>query len=416
MPLALLTLVPPLLLYAVQGHFHVDEMIGNVPVWSSRVTPYHVKSAPDSTISFEVLQYNLFGRPYEVSKDGQSERLQRVPESLHQISPTIDVVTLAEADIKTERNEMLAQFQKFGFNYSTTILHDPDPFTSLLNGGVMVVSKWPIIREAQHVYHNACHYSDCLAAKGVKYARLLKTVNDTHKIFNVFATHMQAWSTPERRADRIQQAKQMRQFIDAIGIPYHEPLIFAGDFNVDNHTFGNEVAHLVELLQANEPRQIGKQVFTSDPHTNVLVGRDGAAISNKCFAQYVQNWGPATDSVFYPSLLTRTTCGVHTEITEPDLDNMCYCPCCPLEWLDYVLYGKAPYQQPSTVPTLQAFVNQVPRFTVGWTGVKRIMKMALIDLSDHYPVHGKFEFPLTRGQGKEDDPFKVAFGRLLNRQ
>lgn len=53
------------------------------------------------------------------------------------------------------------------------------------------MSKWPIVREAQHVYRNACHYSDCLAAKGVKYARIAKTQHNTTKIFNVFATHMQ---------------------------------------------------------------------------------------------------------------------------------------------------------------------------------------------------------------------------------
>lgn len=53
------------------------------------------------------------------------------------------------------------------------------------------MSKWPIIHEAQHIYRNACHYSDCLAAKGVKYARVLKRVGTTSKIFNVFATHMQ---------------------------------------------------------------------------------------------------------------------------------------------------------------------------------------------------------------------------------
>ncbi|KAF1783297.1 Vacuolar protein sorting-associated protein 13, C-terminal [Phytophthora cactorum] len=323
-------------------------------VWEYDVSILH-NAAPTAvdSMSFEVLQYNLFGRPYEVSKDGQSERLQRVPESLHRISETIDVVTFAEADIQTQRDEMLDQFRNFGFNYSTTILHDPDPFTSLLNGGVMVVSKWPIIREAQHVYRNACHYSDCLAAKGVKYARLLKNVDGICKIFNVFATHMQAWSTPAGRSDRIQQAKQMRQFIDAIGIPHHEPLILAGDFNVDNHTFGDEVAHLVELLEAHEPRQIGEQAFTSDPHTNVLVGRDGAAISNKCSAQYVTNWGPP---------------------------------------------------KPSSVPTLEAHVNQVKHFTVDWTAPQSNMKMALVDLSDHYPVHGKFEFAVTRGKGKDDDP------------
>ncbi|KAG7377332.1 hypothetical protein PHYBOEH_000922 [Phytophthora boehmeriae] len=272
----------------------VDAHRANVPVYSYQDDPFlHVTTAKtDTTMSFEVLQYNLFGRPYEVSRDGQSERLAKVPESLIQISQTIDAVTFAEADLKTEREAMLAQFHKHGFQYATSILHDPDPFTSLLNGGVMIVSKWPIIREAQHVYRGACHYSDCLAAKGVKYARLLKTVDGKSKVFNVFATHMQAWSTPEGRADRIQQAQQMRHFIDAMGIPHHEPLIFAGDFNVDNHTFGDEVAHLVDLLGAHAPQLTGEQLFTSDPHTNLLVGRDGAAISNKCSAQYVHNWGP----------------------------------------------------------------------------------------------------------------------------
>lgn len=56
---------------------------------------------------------------------------------------------------------------------------------------MLIVSRWPIVREAQHVYRNACHYSDCLAAKGVKYARIAKTQQNTTKIFNVFATHMQ---------------------------------------------------------------------------------------------------------------------------------------------------------------------------------------------------------------------------------
>ncbi|KAE8974557.1 hypothetical protein PR003_g27036 [Phytophthora rubi] len=403
MPLAL---APVLLLYAVLISSEVYGESVTTRTWENDVPVLHIEGL--TTMSFEVLQYNLFGRPYEVSFDGQSERLQRVPESLTRISPSIDVVTFAEADVKPQRDEMLTQFLKFGFNYSTTVLHDPDPFTSLLNGGVLIVSRWPILREAQHVYRNACHYSDCLAAKGVKYARVLKTVDGTSKIFNVFATHMQAWSTPAGRSDRIQQAKQMRDFVDAMGIPHHEPLVFAGDFNVDNHTYGDEVAHLVDLLEAHEPRQIGKQIFTSDPHTNVLVGRDGAAISNKCSAQYVTNWGPALDGVFHPSLLTRTTCGVHSEIAEPNWlvfvepDTMCYCPCCPLEWLDYVLYGKAPYQQPNVVPTLEAYVNQVPHFTVDWTASESNMKMALIDLSDHYPVLGKFEFPVTHG--KDDDP------------
>ena len=182
----------------------------------------------DDRMAFEVLQYNVFGRPYEVSHDGQQERLARIPASLLQLSRTIDVVTFAEADIQSERQRMLAQFAKAGFAHATTILHDPDPFTSLLNGGVLIVSRWPIVREAQHVYRHACHYSDCLAAKGVKYARVVKTVGPKSKVFNVFATHMQAWSTPDGRGDRVKQAQQMRQFVDALAIPHHEVVLARG--------------------------------------------------------------------------------------------------------------------------------------------------------------------------------------------
>lgn len=64
-----------------------------------------------------------------MSKDGQRERLERIPASLLRISEHIDVVTFAEADIKDERESMLAQFRKTGFVYATSILHDPDPFT-----------------------------------------------------------------------------------------------------------------------------------------------------------------------------------------------------------------------------------------------------------------------------------------------
>lgn len=151
----------------------------------------HRTADPVTSMSFHVLQYNVFGRPAEVSQDGQTERLARIPESLVALAPQLDVVTFAEADNQNERDHMLEQFRVHGFAYATSVLHDPDPFTSILNGGVLVVSRWPILREAQHVYRNACHYSDCLAAKGVKYARVLKTVDGTSKIFNVFATHMQ---------------------------------------------------------------------------------------------------------------------------------------------------------------------------------------------------------------------------------
>ncbi|RQM22071.1 hypothetical protein B5M09_009080, partial [Aphanomyces astaci] len=225
--------------------------------------------------------YNIFGRPYAVSKDGQDERLHRIPASvLNHVCPTatcggVDVVTFAEADIDSERAHMLAAFEELNFRHHTTVVADTDPFTSLINGGVLIVSKWPILREAQHIYRNACHYSDCLAAKGVKYARINKTDGAYSKAFNVFATHMQAWSTPQGRADRVKQASQVRI-----------------------------------------------------PRTNLLVGRDGAAAADGCLSQYIDSWGP-------------------------------------LQWT-------SPHEKHTALHAM--------------------------DLSDHYPVLGKFTFPVNRSQ------------------
>ncbi|CAK4711266.1 unnamed protein product [Aphanomyces euteiches] len=356
-----------------------------------------------ANMSFNVIQYNIFGRPYAVSKDGQEERLARIPATIQRMCPTascggIDVVTFAEADIDSQRQGMLDAFRKQGFNYHTTVVGDTDPFTSLLNGGVIIVSKWPILREAQHIYRQACHYSDCLAAKGVKYARINKTVGNRSKAFNVFATHMQAWSTEAGRTDRIKQAEQFHAFAEALHIPHTEPLIFAGDFNVDNHSYPGEVRNLINLLHASTPRRTGRQQFTSDPRTNLLVGRDGAAQSDKCSNEYVSSWGPIQNHLFTPSQLTRVPCNqsralASSTVFEPS-SSMCFCPCCPLEWLDYILYANRPYQQPIGTPTLEAIVNQASgdEFIADWTSPKETAKMRLFDYSDHYPVLGKFNF------------------------
>jgi hypothetical protein len=56
----------------------------------------------------------------------------------------------------------------------------------------------------------------------------------------------------------------MYEFVTDLNLPYHEPLVFAGDFNVDNHTFAGEVAHLIELLHATAPIRVGSQEYTSE--------------------------------------------------------------------------------------------------------------------------------------------------------
>lgn len=73
-----------------------------------------------------------------------------------------------------------------------------------------------------------------MSAKGVVYARILKTnTQGIKQVFNVFGTHMQAWDSVEAANTRLKQQQSINTFIDSLNIPKSEPIIIAGDFNVD---------------------------------------------------------------------------------------------------------------------------------------------------------------------------------------
>jgi len=334
---------------------------------------------------------------------------------------------------------MFEQFAARGYRYKTSVVTDYDS-KSAINGGVVIGSKWPIIREDQIVYRGDCSGADCLAAKGVKYARVIKTapvgmaagtVQNVSKVFNVFATHMQAWYTSDDKADRAKQAQQFKAFVDAQHLPPSEPALLCGDFNTDWVRYPGEVAQLVSLLNATIPTLTGDVRFTSDPATNLLVGRDGAA--DDCQDGYTQSWGPLDDGKTYqPSAATRVQ---RTAAWPPVTDtgapllpffvrqsNLSFCPCCPSEWLDYVLWSNA-HQPPlpdGQSPTLGAIALKLKLnasggggssapVRVAWAGTLQPVPdpplassyMELADLSDHYPVYGKFRFAVD-GPAHED--------------
>ena len=229
------------------------------------------------SMEFTMLQYNIFGRPYVVSHDGQQERESRIPGAILAIPDdvlNVDVATFAESDDANERELMFRQFEIRGYKYKTSVVTDYDG-KSLLNGGVVIGSKWPILREDQIVYRDACSGADCLAAKGAKYARVIKTtevrqddgtLKNMSKIFNVFGTHMQAWYSKADQADRAKQASQLKAFVDAQMISKTEPVLLGGDFNTDWVRYPGEVASLIKLLDASIPKLGGnvKCVLVSD--------------------------------------------------------------------------------------------------------------------------------------------------------
>ncbi|KUL48358.1 sphingomyelin phosphodiesterase [Streptomyces sp. NRRL F-4489] len=102
------------------------------------------------------------------------------------------------------------------------------------DGGVTLLSKWPILRKEQYVYKDACG-SDSYSNKGFVYAVL--DVNGTR--VHVVGTHTQSTDSGckagEAAADRAKQLKEIDAFLDARNIPADEEVMVAGDLNTDSH-------------------------------------------------------------------------------------------------------------------------------------------------------------------------------------
>ncbi|MFF9838139.1 sphingomyelin phosphodiesterase [Streptomyces sp. NPDC013740] len=103
------------------------------------------------------------------------------------------------------------------------------------DGGVTLLSKWPVVRKEQYVYKDACG-ADWYSNKGFVYAVL--DVNGTK--VHVVGTHAQSTdpgcSAGEAAQMRSRQFRTIDAFLDGKDIPANEEVIVAGDMNVDSHT------------------------------------------------------------------------------------------------------------------------------------------------------------------------------------
>ena len=141
-----------------------------------------------------------------------------------------------------------------GFPYRTTILNQPTgiiPFP--VNGGVITFSRWPIEMEDE-IDFSLCGQasSDCLANKGVKYAR----INKLGKRYHVFGTHMDAGGAADDLLAKRQSYRELREFIADLNIQQSEPVIYGGDFNTSpNH--GDLYTDMLDSLATIRPLHTG---------------------------------------------------------------------------------------------------------------------------------------------------------------
>ena len=100
----------------------------------------------------------------------------------------------------------------------------------LLNGGVMIMSKYPLTCKVQYIFKNkAFNTPDYYVNKGAVYVKLKK---DGY-LYHIVGTHMQAdHGSHLNSIVRTMQLREMKEFIESLKIPKEDPVIVGGDFNI----------------------------------------------------------------------------------------------------------------------------------------------------------------------------------------
>lgn len=300
--------------------------------------------------SFRLLQYNIQQRP---SYEGGKHQLSRFHSTRSKLSTVelpkeikkfdADVVTINEAFTRSLRRVLINRFKKNGYPYHTNVANRV--LTKAWSSGVMVFSKYPIqtTKDLQYtVKGNIVSNHDVMAAKGAQYVKVIKDGS----VYHIFATHPNASYVFNQdtgvplhdigRGVRRVQFKELKRFIDAQKISPHEPVIIAGDMNMDMWTEQkqlpqhNEYAYMLAVLNATDLEKTGHP-YTFDDQTNEWTkhGR---------------------------------------------------------RYLDYVLYSNG-HRRPK-----RAMVNVVCLKTEGVTTCEKGREGFYRDLSDHYPVIADFIF------------------------
>jgi phospholipase C len=202
---------------------------------------------------FNLLTYNVYLRPTTLFANGQMIRAGLLPNELS----GYDVIVFQETFDDEARAKLLSGLQR-EYPYQTAVLGQDTDMEQ--DGGVAIVSKWPILRQDQRFFA-VCHGNDCKSQKGMLYA----LVNKSGRCYHIIGTHTQA--DDKRWQIRMQQFQTIKEFITSTHIRSDEPVLIAGDLNEDK--FKLHYVEMLERLRAEHPGQTGP-TFTFDGPANDL--------------------------------------------------------------------------------------------------------------------------------------------------
>jgi len=186
----------------------------------------------------KVLSYNIFLRPPLVRNNADDFKNERLKEFINYIDK-YDIISLQEIFcLANYRQQILVQTAfKRGFKYFTESKRSTWLSGKLIDAGLLILSKYPIVQSDGHIYRSG-NQIDGWAAKQVIYAK----VQVSEKLFlHVFNTHLQASyydsSDNHNKLNDFARADQVSEMADFIKKKTHGtsyPVLVTGDFNINS--------------------------------------------------------------------------------------------------------------------------------------------------------------------------------------
>lgn len=177
-----------------------------------------------------IMTLNLWGLPIWMPGHHQSKRFKRAPGQL--LLSGMDILCFQEVFSRKLRKKLLTGLDTIYNVYSDYQCNEPifGPIVKDCHGGLMTLSKYPIIEEVFYPYPiwDGMRWEEKIGAKGF----LISTI-DVHgeKVF-IINTHMYAGMNDKDATFRLQQLMYMNQVIASNPELEHHKVILMGDLNV----------------------------------------------------------------------------------------------------------------------------------------------------------------------------------------
>lgn len=242
---------------------------------------YNKSDLPEENNHIKLLQYNCFWRPWLLHL-GTIEYVRERSRLLSERLEKYDIVCLNESFHfgSTVVREFMTTMNNKGFKYIVTNRRVPIISKFVVDSGVMILSKYPIIETDDVAYKEGCSF-DQFAMKGCVYAKIQISQK---QYINVFATHLQASYEIVTDKDfniRSNQIKDIHYLMMKHVSNDTAPTFLLGDMNIFNEP-EKEYNNMIENLKLPNYNVIDTFKTMKNPKPTIANAEGGNILTLDC--------------------------------------------------------------------------------------------------------------------------------------